>query len=106
MTGRGKSARFEQAALFDKKVLGSALPMVGEQKDIRYYGTVARSVLNGTNVTKMGFWSVNPYIGCAFGCAYCYARYAHRWTAERLNAAAPIDGRAVLPTDSLPPWLA
>ncbi len=50
----------------------------------------------------MGFWSINPYVGCAFGCAYCYARYAHRYTAERLNAGDAVS----LPTDDLPPWLA
>jgi DNA repair photolyase len=54
----------------------------------------------------MGFWSINPYVGCAFGCAYCYARYAHRYTAERLNAAVSMNGEAALPTDALPPWLA
>ena len=31
----------------------------------------------------MGFWSINPYVGCAFGCAYCYARDTHRFTLER-----------------------
>ena len=46
------------------------LPVIGEQKDIRYYSSPAKSVLNGPETTGMGFWSVNPYIGCAFGCAY------------------------------------
>jgi DNA repair photolyase len=37
----------------------------------------------------MGFWSLNPYIGCEFGCTYCYARDTHRWTVERLGDRAP-----------------
>ena len=80
--------------------------MLGEQKDIRYYAAKPRSILNRPAATGMGFWSINPYVGCAFGCAYCYARYAHRYTAERLAAAAEIDGGDALPTDALPPWLA
>src|SRR5262252_3740569 len=75
--------RFQQDALFETDVMGRPLPVVGEQKDIRYFGTVARNVLNGPEVTGMGFWSVNPYVGCAFGCAYCYARYTHRWVLDR-----------------------
>jgi DNA repair photolyase len=31
----------------------------------------------------MGFWSLNPYVGCEFGCTYCYARFAHRYVVER-----------------------
>jgi DNA repair photolyase len=62
------------------------LPLLGEQKDIRYLASRARSVLNGPETTGMTFWSVNPYVGCAFGCAYCYARYAHRYAWERATA--------------------
>jgi DNA repair photolyase len=42
-----------------------------------------RSVLNNPASTKMGFWSINPYVGCEFGCTYCYARDTHRWVIER-----------------------
>ena len=80
--------------------------MVGEQKDIRYFGTTARNVLNGPEVTGMGFWSVNPYVGCAFGCAYCYARYTHRWVLDRGATANPDRPDLADARDTLPPWLA
>ena len=81
-----------------------ALPLLGEQKDIRYFASPSRSILNSPAATGMGFWSINPYVGCAFGCAYCYARYAHRYTTERLSSS---DGASELAFgDELPPWLA
>lgn len=83
-----------------------ALPVIGEQKDIRYYGTRCKSVLNDTDVTGMGFWSINPYVGCAFGCAYCYARYAHRYVIERSVAAHPEQRLLRDAFETLPPWLA
>ena len=78
---------------------GGASAAIGEQKDIRYFSAAARSVLNGPETTGMGYWSVNPYVGCAFGCAYCYARYAHRYVTERR-------GEASVAAEGMPSWLA
>lgn len=51
------------------------------------------SILNAPQQTGMRFWSLNPYVGCEFGCSYCYARYVHRYVAERSPGcgAAPVD---------------
>lgn len=97
-----------QTALFDAPAPSPrALPMLGEQKDIRYFATVPASVINGPGATGMGFWSINPYVGCAFGCAYCYARYAHRYAAERLGGGTVSLGETSHESEEpLPPWLA
>lgn len=80
------------------------LEALGTQSDIRYYHAAAKSVLNGPETTGMGFWSINPYIGCAFGCAYCYARYAHHYVADRAVHGGM--GGATEELTELPPWLA
>lgn len=100
------AGRLRQEALFGEDVLGHPVPVVGEQKDIRYFGIIARNVLNGPEVTGMGFWSVNPYVGCAFGCAYCYARYTHRWVLDRNTNANPDRDDLRASRDTLPAWLA
>jgi DNA repair photolyase len=64
------------------------LPTIGEQKDIRYHASRARGLLNGPESTGMSYWSINPYVGCAFGCTYCYARYAHRYALDRALSAS------------------
>jgi len=38
----------------------------------------------------MDYWSLNPYVGCEFGCSYCYARYTHRYVVERAHAAGKL----------------
>ena len=80
-----------------------SLELIGTQGDIRYYDQPAKGVLNGPEVTGMGFWSINPYVGCAFGCAYCYARYAHRYVAERKTMEGVDEGHELT---ELPSWLA
>jgi DNA repair photolyase len=56
--------------------------------DVRARGTEfvrlpIASILNSPQQTGMRFWSLNPYVGCEFGCSYCYARYVHRYVVER-----------------------
>lgn len=98
----------QQPQLFDDAPRARRpLPLLGEQKDIRYIGTLPRTVINGPSATGMGFWSINPYVGCAFGCAYCYARYAHRYAVERQAGTTATPQASVEDgDDALPPWLA
>jgi DNA repair photolyase len=69
-----------------------ALGSRGERAEsaVEFVALPVRSVLNSPASTHMGFWSVNPYVGCEFGCGYCYARDTHRWTVERAAATGVI----------------
>jgi DNA repair photolyase len=89
--------RVYQIALFNDGIPTPPRQVLGAQGDITYIPTRARTALNNPAATGMGYWSINPYVGCAFGCAYCYARYAHRYRAER--EPDNVD-------ETLPPWLA
>jgi DNA repair photolyase len=63
------------------------LPVIGlERGGVEYLERPVAGVLNPPEATGMGFWSLNPYVGCEFGCAYCYARFAHRYGVERADA--------------------
>jgi len=64
----------------------TALPILDERlRGTKFVSLEPKSVLNSPQQTGVDFWSLNPYIGCEFGCTYCYARYAHRYTVERAH---------------------
>ena len=58
------------------------------RRGTRFVSLPIKSMLNSPAQTGMEFWSVNPYVGCEFGCTYCYARFAHRYVVERAGARA------------------
>jgi DNA repair photolyase len=72
------------------------------QRGTRFLLLGARSVLNSPASTGMGFWSINPYVGCEFGCTYCYARDTHRYAVERAERRYGEQAHA----EVLPAWLA
>lgn len=64
----------------------STLSVLDERlRGTKFVTLESRSVLNPPSRTGMDFWSLNPYVGCEFGCTYCYARYAHRYVVERAH---------------------
>jgi DNA repair photolyase len=68
------------AAVLDERLRGT-----------KFVELTPRSLLNSPQQTGVEFWSLNPYIGCEFGCSYCYARYAHRYAVERAHDAGRLD---------------
>src|SRR5689334_14223201 len=106
-SGRRTPPLAVQALLLpDEPQPAPVLPTIGEQKDIRYHAARARGLLNGPESTGMDYWSINPYVGCAFGCTYCYARYAHRYALDRALAGRSPADRLREEIESMPPWLA
>src|SRR5439155_1116396 len=75
----------------------TALPVLDERlRGTRFVSLTPRSVLNSPAQTGMDFWSLNPYVGCEFGCTYCYARYAHRYVVERAHDAGKLNDIEIL----------
>jgi len=56
----------------------------------KFVSLTPKRVLNPPSATGMDYWSINPYVGCEFGCSYCYARYTHRYVVERAHDAGKL----------------
>lgn len=71
----------------------SALPVLDERlRGTKFVQITPRTALNSPPQTGVDFWSLNPYVGCEFGCSYCYARYTHRYVVERAHDAGRLSG--------------
>lgn len=53
---------------------------------------LARSVLTRTRIPGFAY-CVNPYVGCAHGCAYCYAAFMKRFTGHPEPWGAFVDAK-------------
>ena len=55
-----------------------AAEALGRRAGVEYFDLATRDVLNRVDSPRLPFrWTINPYRGCEFGCAYCYARDTH-----------------------------
>ncbi|MBI3090400.1 MAG: radical SAM protein [Candidatus Tectomicrobia bacterium] len=54
--------------------------VAARRNGVEYVELPCRTLLNKTTNPHLSFtWTINPYRGCEFGCAYCYARYTHEF---------------------------
>lgn len=82
-----------------RRTASRGLPVLDtRQRGTTFHEVPVKAILNSPATTGMGFWSLNPYVGCEFGCTYCYARETHKWVMEKVadrRAGGPADGSSV-----------
>lgn len=74
------------------------LPVLQRRGDAVFYELPAQKLVTQGSGMMTGMLTVNPYVGCEFSCAYCYAPYAHGWLMERLEAAGRLSPEPGTPT--------
>lgn len=55
-------------------------PEIDFRNEVEYRDLACKSLLSPCDSTAVPFdYTINPYRGCEFGCAYCFARYTHEY---------------------------
>jgi DNA repair photolyase len=82
----------------------SALPVLDSRagRGATFHEVPVKAILNSPATTGMGFWSLNPYVGCEFGCTYCYARETHKWVMEKATAVKAVKAVGAVGAVELP----
>lgn len=69
------------------------------ERKVQYLPDSSRSIVAENDSPDIAFrYSVNPYRGCAHGCAYCYARPTHEYLG--LNAGLDFETRIMVKHDA------
>ena len=68
--------------------MNSTPARAAQTRGVTFSPLACQTILNRCDSPQMPFvWTINPYRGCEFACAYCYARYTHEFLGAKDPAA-------------------